>query len=519
MTGDDARISTPRAILFLVVLNLAAHFIPFERASLSPDDYYSLLKAGDLKSGSVLAMMAVYPERPISSAIVMLRSKLFADQVRVPLALLFVLSSAVLLCVHATFQILLHDQRESLLASVVFCLLPNKLESYHASVNIFMNFAVVCYLLCLILFLRAVHRDSLAIACGSALAYTIGLFSYEVGFFAPVVLLVWCLMYRRQGLKYVGILVVPALSYSIYRVMLLRATYEATHHTGFQLRPARDLFHHYAGAYLARSVLYGGYEFFSIETPWLMLVVLADSMLLFGILRFRPREFRPTDPRLLVLAVAMFACFLLPLFLQERGGIAGRHLMLPSLGVVLMLLPLLRRASMGHPGWWTAAVGAGLLVSQGNAWTHVVSCRINAALYDSMRGMKGCLRAAEDVLVDVRSFRDAIPSGGIRFEHDFLNFYYGAQTFEDWSLRSMVRLASGQNDKRVHIVVEGPIREGGMLSFVEAQGTGTGSRSLTRTPIVLEAAKAVTIDFESVYGDGFRNGTPRRPRAPSCEGS
>ncbi len=93
-----------------------------------------------------------------------------------------------------------------------------------------------------------------------------------------------------------------------------------------------------------------------------------------------------------------------------------------------------------------------------------------------MQEMRGSIEKAHHVVIDVHSFREAIPSSWVRLDYAFLNSYYGAQTFEDWSLESMARLVSRDPSKQVHLAVDQPrFTDGRLLTFTE--GHLTGSRS------------------------------------------
>jgi hypothetical protein len=498
-----------RPALLLIVLNMVAHFIPFERASLSPDDYASLLRSLSIPGFNLAEMMCVYPDRPLSSAVAMAQPKLFADGTTGPLVLLFLLSTGVLLATFALLRLVLRDAHAALLGAVVFGLLPNKLETYHGSVYVVVNLAILHYLLSFACFVQYVTRRAASCLLASLVFYTFGVFSYEVGYFAPLVFLVYCWLYDRSSMPRLIWFALPAVAYAGCRLWAV----QTVHTVGVgQWRPLLTLLHQYAGGYLALTLLNSISGLLAMPWRWLSLAVLCDILILWILGRSMARHEVPAiGRREWWLALSVFALFLLPLFLQRHGGVAGRHLTLPSVGVAIAILGGLRwLGSRARPGL-LGLVAAGLIVSQGSAWAQVVACRINQAVYEAMKEMRDPLEKARDVVIDVHSFRKAIPSSWVSFDYAFLNSYYGAQTLEDSSLRSMARVVSGDPAKPVHLAVDQPkLTEDGLLAFTE--GKETGSRSFHTLPQALLADSTVVIDFGTVYGAGFYQGRRRGAR-------
>ena len=53
------------AIVALIALNVAAHFVPFERAALAPDDYAALVRAQSITTDNALEKILRYPHPPL----------------------------------------------------------------------------------------------------------------------------------------------------------------------------------------------------------------------------------------------------------------------------------------------------------------------------------------------------------------------------------------------------------------------------------------------------------------------
>jgi hypothetical protein len=161
---------------------------------------------------------------------------------------------------------------------------------------------------------------------------------------------------------------------------------------------------------------------------------------------------------------------------------------LPAVGGALALGTALASLAARRRGLAAAAIVALLVVSQGATWAQVVACRINAGVHEAVR-RAGVTRASA-VVFDLRSFTDAMPSGIVRFEFEYLSSYYGAQAFTDWGLASMVHLASGHDRTPVHFAVD-PVRRREDGSYAFTAGRGNGTRAMTRTPASAPAGAVV----------------------------
>jgi hypothetical protein len=150
-------------------------------------------------------------------------------------------------------------------------------------------------------------------------------------------------------------------------------------------------------------------------------------------------------------------------------------------------------------------VGCALAISQGNAWGQVVASRINRAVYDRLWERRAELQRAQDVIIDVSSFRQRVRSGWVQADFDFLNSYYGAQALEEWGLQGMVYLVTGTDLVRLHLAVDQPRAVDNSWRFTEGHGIGS-RRRFTRQPATIPTDRTVLIDFDDVFGDTFGDG-------------
>ena len=493
----------------LLILNIAVHFMPFERAALAPDDYVLLIRSQQ-ESASFLN----YAGRPIYFLLFHAQYMFTGDNAVYGFILLLASNMLLLISVFLLLNELLRDEISAFLACAVFCLMPNTLEIYQSAVFSNINLVFSAYVLCLLFYLRYLDSGKTFLLVLSLVLYTAAIFTYEIGFLTPIIMLIAAFL-KKKGKVLSWLLFLPmSFVYIIYRF---------TGAFGFALRPSEahavslgvipfnllELLHHYAGRYMARSVLYGLYKFRSIEMPWLFFMcALGIAFVLITVNLIRKRELTKIRTETLILACAIYIFWLAPILLNGQGGVGGRHLVLPSIGLSIIVLWLFGMIRRGRAVIAAVAMFVLIAICQGNAWSQVVACRINASVYGYMKENSRALKKARFVVIDVRSFADKIPFSLIRQDSNVLNTYYGAQAFEGWGLKSMVKIAAHENEKDVYIAKTRPSLFAGTLEFDIP--SYTGYRSEKNEHVSLDAGRCLVIDYDSVYSGGFRNGLRTR---------
>jgi len=503
-------------VIVLVFLNILAHFIPFEHASLGNDDYALSLKARGMTVSDIIRDFPKQPDRPLAFLVLMLQEKILEKQPYLSIYFILFSSTIVLLAVFVFFRVLFQDIFLALVASVCFCLLPNKLEVYHIPIYIFMDMAHFLYILSFLSFVYFVKVQIKPLLMLSFFSYFAALFFYETGFFLPCCLLIYTLLYNRKLLKSATYYLIPLVFYAVFKFTkaFWLATGEPIHshspslsllHTNFI-----DLFHQYLGRYMVRNVFYGFYKFLDIEKPWLVInVALNIAVCLILLFYIEKKEIKKIDKRALIVACVIFFFFICPVLVNRAGGIGGRHLVLPSLGISIIVLWLLAKAKTKWRVFFALYCACMLVVCEGNAWTQVVACRINGAVYETLKEKKQELLKAENIIIDTRSFADAIPFTLVKRDFNVLNTYYGAQAFEDWGLTSMTRLVLGGIEKPIYIATESPrFIKSGFFEFAVSENRGY--RSVSKKIMIVPMQNALVIDFNSVYGAGFNNGLRKK---------
>lgn len=498
-------------ILLLIVAHTIFHFIPPERQSIAPDNYAFLVTTRHNSSFKPLDYFIKFPHRPINHMVLDLQGKLCNDNPVLGFLLVFSSSLFILLAVFLLLRELFNNTFASFISTLLYCAMPNKLETYHNTIFFNMNVAIGLYIISFLFFLLYLKKNKLFYFFVSFIVYGFVIFWYELGFFLPVALLAYCLLFQRaKGPKVALVFILPSIIYIITRITVFFGLGDKTSYT-HSIGPsgigttAIDLLHNFAGRYMARSIIYGFYKFFSIEKFWLIAIIVLDAVFLISLWVYlvKQKEIAGVNRRLMVFSWVIILTFTIPNFLNAGGGFAGRQLSLLLIGVVITLFWLIKKTGRYWKTLLLFILAFSLIVCQGNAWVQVVACRINARIYSKIKEKREELRKASHIVFDSRSFADKIPFTFIKRDFNVLNTYYGAQTLEDWGLRSMVHLALNDQSKPAFVATEPLIfKKDGYLEF--AVSDYKGYRSVEKRKIVLPAEGTIIIDFNAVYPDGFK---------------
>jgi hypothetical protein len=497
-------------ILFLLVINAVAHFLPFERSSLAPDDYYYLRWMKEVNPTHLSDYFKISPDRPIAHMLINGLFKVVQDNSQLSLIYIFLVSSFNLLLVFFIFKALFNNLSLAFIGSLIFCLMPNMLEVYHTFTYAFPATHIGVYLASFLFYLYFNKKKKIIYLVFSLATYTAGLLAYEVGFFLPVIFLAYNILYLKESpKKHLLYFTIPAFFYALLRLSSALSfsgvsTAAIPRQIAFSLSPFIDLFHQYLGRYMMRNILYGIYKFFDMDLSLRLFIIFMDIIIVASLFFLLKKvNLEKVSKRLLIFAFWVFSAFLLPIALYG-SGVGGRHLVLPSIGFVIFLIWLLERTGRYWRLTFLAFVSLALIICQGNAWIQVIACRINGAIYETMKEKKSQLLAAGNIVIDTKSFADNIDFTWKITEHNVLNTYYGAQAFEEWMFENMAKLITGDNNKAVYAAIGSVISEDGWLKF-EIAGEREYRRILKKT-VILPAQGSVIIDFKTVYNKGFKNG-------------
>lgn len=500
------------AIALLLLMNVTAHFMPFERAALAPDDYATLVRSLPAAEGEASPVKA-YADRPLNYAFLAFQAKYIGDNAGFAFILLFLSACALLLAVFILLESIFGDTPAAFIGAAVFCLLPNKLETYHTLIFLNINLVSLIYVMSFALFIAHAGTGRRGALLASVLLYAAGIFWYEVGYFMPLLMLFYCFVDKRCRPASIMPFMAVAVLYAVYRftgAYGMAGAEGQSHSVSLSMLPLnlKELFHHYAGRYAARSILYGFYNFAAMQPVWLVAVSAALLALTVSV-RSALAGTKMLEIRngTLMLGLAAFLTMILPILFNDKGGIGGRHLMLPSIGVSIMAVPVLMYTGRAWKHILIAFIVIMSVVGAGNAWTQVVACRINGAVFGYLRSNVPALESAKAVVIDTNSFAQRIKYTLVKRDFNLFNTYYGAQAFEDWGLISMVRWAAKDSEKQVYVSISTPYAKKGEIKFCVYEYEGYRSKAVKDMRLPIEGT--VVIGAKEVFGGdidaGIRN--------------
>ncbi|MDD5512143.1 MAG: hypothetical protein PHD09_00060 [Candidatus Omnitrophica bacterium] len=463
-------------VSLLILLNMVAHFLPLERASFSSDDYFYLAQSKNVEIEQIPKIMFKVPDRPIIYSFFMLQGKLIGENVALGFISLVISSTLLLICIYWLFLLLLGNEMSAFFASLFYILLPNKLEIYHTLIFLNINIVVSIYILSLIAFIYFLKNQRKLFLFSAIFGYTIGIFWYEAGFFLPVAAFFYCIFYERNKTRYSFYYLIPVILYTFYRFTnsfgssQLRMSGYNLDLAILPIRPLIDVFNHYFGRYLARSMIYGIYKFFTISPSWLIPIIFIDVFVLFTIIRMMvsyPGAVKRNKSNLY--ALILFIIFILPFLMNKNFGIASRYLIMPSIGVSIILVNIFEKMRNKWLVPSICIIFLCLLVSQGNSWAQVVSCRINAAIFGVIKENRETIKNKEVVIVDVNSLAKNIPHSLFGNQSNLFETYYGANMFHYEGIKGMVFLATENKNIEVYLASESPKKFADTLAFAIPQ--------------------------------------------------
>jgi hypothetical protein len=482
----------------LIAIVLLAHFVPPERSAPSPDDLSTALQIRSNGLAQFLRSVALAPQRPLTHVLLVLETAWTREEPWRGTLLLAGMAVLVCLVAHALFRELLRNDDLAFVATITYALLPNKLELYHTSMYAVLMVMHLMQMGAALLFLRALRLGSPVSLIAALMAYVAGCLMTETAVFLPLALAGWATALRLPRIRWVYWFAAPFLMITVLYLTalgqppLLGGTrviqWARIPYNVFVVAPQ-----FFFGRFMARAVLYGVTQFRYMETPWLAVALCLDALALVAAWRWISRTPLPVpSTRLLYASAAATALLLIPNMLYF---IEDRHVALADLGFALLLLPL---AGLGRrvPAAAAMALTSLLAVAQGNAWNHVVACRINDALQRAVDERSSEVASARVVVFDLASFMNRIPYTWGERGHNPLATYYGAQVFAPWGLSSVVGLAGGRG--RVIASPVPVVRRGDSWEFAGWGSSGT----LQHAPV----AGTLVIGYRDVYPCGFDAG-------------
>lgn len=498
-------------LLLLLALNGLAHFIPFERAALSNDDLVRLviLPAREHLFSFLLKDLQYTTDRPLLILHYFLQMAA-GERPQLAVLLVFLSSTLFIWTVYGLFHALMRHRRLALLCSFFYLLLPNKAALYHHLTVTYLNLMLALYAASFLLFVLFCQRGQRRWLAGSLICYTLGAFGYEAGFLLPLVLWAYTLLFAKEKGVYLRLFIVPVTLWLYFRLNFLGLFSSDPGSTAFvqYQQFTKNFFgalpHLYAGRQMAKTFIYGICRFFTLENPWLWVVLAADAVFVGGLLRwFKQVSFPAFSRRVLVLCAVLFVCFAVPPCLSAE--IFERHTALPSIGLVPLLLAAMRLLPVRQTRLWAILLVPWLMAAQGNAWSQVVACRINRAVEETLKERREEILRSDLVVMDQYSFAKRIPYTWVSDPNNQLDTYWGVEALVEKSIPVLVHHAVGQPKET--IVARNPLERKGEDWLFNRYNQDLYRQQETKVPV----KGSFVVDYAMVYPRGFLNGNRSRP--------
>lgn len=490
-TGIDGRV-----LVLLVVVNIAAHFIPFARPGFQPDDFFFLHRARIEPEWSFVDASLSQATRPLGFLLFILLPQLLG--LSEPSQLLVLVSTTSLLTV--LVYLLLSDllpRPVANLAALAFVLWPVKHEIYASQLFGVNNMAGALIVGSALLYRRWL-RTSRPLTLGfSVVCYGLSIFTYEIGYLAPLLFVFMTGSSSRRPPYGVAWFAIPA---GLYWAVRLTQGQEPV---GGGLYPiALDVFarglltslpSNLVGFQVVRNIAYGLWGVAS-GPAWFQLWC-AGSGVLLGFWALRSiRECRRAPDTFGGWGIRVSAALLSAALLLAPAAmtlVESRHSILAAIGMGTAVAILVLRT---NPFVGTAAVLTLLFASQGLALRQAEASRLQAAVRDVIQQRRAEVRSAAVVVFDIKSLADRVSYTWGDRESNMLWGYWGIHAFSSTAFEFMVEdaLYEGRTSKV-------PLVRTCSGDLLQSEATiQCGLEYGTASPFTMARDGTLVIDFKSM---------------------
>ena len=463
-------------ILFVLSLQFVSRYLPSPGAVWVADDWANAARSSFYASTLEAAATGLQdPNRPLSMLAVEAGYRWFGDRAWIWTLVSLAANSLLLLAILKLAFELTGRRGVAAAAGAVFALLPNLTETYHWSTQVLNEVAcgLVPYALSAWLWAAYLRRGGGGRLALSALAFGVGLFSYEAGILLPAAYLV-LLPWKKAPLKSVLRLApigAAGLLYLAWRGTNAFGLNQAWHYPphmqaglslyGFVVN-AWQLIQWWLGDRLAGSML-NGFEAFASIPLWTRRFLFAANigvaaLIGWGLRRLKTGERKEAgDPPFSGRQVALFglAWTGAAMAISLVSYAAPRLNVLPAMGISLLAALALARLPfrVWAPLLFVPAVLA-LVANQGTAENYRQAGRMCRGLYATLQASQDQWRDKEILLVDTRSLRQRQMPGTAPYDEDERRWaqFGNAVLMRGFVPKRMVQRISGQKDPGILVL-------------------------------------------------------------------
>lgn len=465
-------------VMFALLLQFWSRYLPSPAAVFIVDDWANWARSSFYASHFEAALAGLQdPHRPVSMMAVEVVYRLFGNRALYWTLLSLAANSLLLLALMKMAIELTGRRGVAATAGVIFALLPNLTATYHWSTQVLneVSCALVPYVVSGWLWVACLRRGGSWRLAISALAYGVGLFSYEAGILLPgayLCLLPWkqapakC-VWRMAPFAAVGLLY---LAWRTTNAFGLNQTFAYPPHmqAGLSLGSlainAWQLLHWWIGEYMLGAML-SGFQSFAALPLWPrrgllvanLIVVLLVGWWLRRLARAHPAgaeppAFRPVQS---VLFGAAWTGAAWALILVSYTG--PQLNVLPAVGISLLAGLALERWPIQKwgPVLFLPALLA-LVANQGTAETYRQAGILNQRLFAHLQRDQDEWSRKEILLIDTRGLRQRLTPGFLTPMGDHPRSWamHGITSIRGFTPYGMVQLVSGQKAPAIRVLLD-----------------------------------------------------------------
>lgn len=503
--------------LILFGINILGHFIPFERAIISPDTFTFI---GDRKFG--LSNFLLRPDRPLEYIIHEFEHYIFGYNFSFYFYYLL-FSVLVLTSTIYLFFNLFFTPKISFLLVILYILLPFKTEIYHSSIYAWINIVDSMYIASLGLFILYTKQKLKVFFILSIFLYSFAILSRESGFFIPIIFICYLYFYTKNKnlfdyfkllLPYFSLIIIDL----IYR---FTGAFSYTKNTGREILLQNipggifDFFHIFFGRYLFKNILNGFHQFFSLGYVVVFILIITNILILYLLRKkLEIHKISKSKHRDIIFFLLVIFFSVLPNIIN--GSFGGRSVIIASIGVCVLLIYIFRYLALYSNLIIYFLLFSFFVISQGNSLAHVVSLRIPNAIYEFALENTDNLNNYNNIIVDTKSFAENIQYTLLDLEsfsrfrenynkYNILNTYMGAQSFESWGITAMIRYALKNKDINLLITTEDILSINKKLLSAIYINAGYNNKFI-RKEIAISSEDTFIINYNKVYEKGYYTG-------------
>ena len=487
----------------LIFLIIFSHFIPFERASLAPDDYsFFLIDKIGFKN------FLIYPDRPIQFFWYEIQNVIINNNINISLIAIVFANILTILSCFILYNIFFNNY-VSFLVSIINILLFIKLEIFHNAIMIHILLVSSLYIFSLIFLLKFLNYEKRIYYYFSLILYLFSVFWYEIGFFLPI--LIFLIKNNSFGATKI-IKKKIAIFFPYLMIMLFYAVYRLTNVFGLSeinqshtisiniFSGLYDLFNHHLGRYFFKNLIYGILQFKDIKYTYLIIILTFN--IFFFLYLFKHIYKVSLKNKNMLFFIFLFLLSLIPMILNGEAG--GRNLIISSISFSYFIFLIILKFKNYFKQLYLLIVFFTLIVCQGNSWSQVIASRIQNSIFNTMEYHKNEIENADYFIFNPKSLANKIDYSLVNNNYNLINTYYGAQVWEIWGIKGFLTKNNFKIKSGLIVVNENP--EITSTKITLSKIIQHEDYSIKNKSIELDNKNLFIMDYNKIYKFGFDNG-------------